>query len=62
MRQKVGHLIHQIDTQLIVVNADVHMHATDDQPPRRTLHLMCERFVAILVRVFLFCPARERVR
>ena len=62
MRQEITHLVHQVDTQCVVIDADVHMHATDDETPRGGLHLHRQLFVAIFFRVLLLDPAAERMR
>ena len=53
MRQEIRHLVHQVDAQLIVVNADMHMHATDDKAASSTLQFMGQLIVAVFFSVFL---------
>jgi hypothetical protein len=62
VRQEVAHLVHQVDAQRIVIDADVHVHAADEQAPGSTLHFGRERIVAVFAGVFLLGPATERVR
>ena len=33
VRQEVARLVHEVDAQLVVLDADVHVHAADDEPP-----------------------------
>ena len=62
MRQEVGQLVHQVDAQGIVADADVHMHTANQQAPGRALHFGGERVVTFFPRVFLLGPATERMR
>ncbi len=62
VRQEVRHLVHQVDAQFVVVDADVDVHAADEQAPRCSLHLDGQCVVAVLLRLLLFGPAAERVR
>ena len=39
MRQEVGGLVQQVDAQLVILDADMHMHAADQQPPRDPLQV-----------------------
>ena len=43
MGQEIGHLAHQVDAQLRIVEPDMDMHAADDQPPRRRLEIAGQR-------------------
>jgi hypothetical protein len=62
VRQEIRELAHQVDARLLVLDADVHVHAADQQPPRRRLQLAAEAVVALLVGMALVQPARERMR
>ena len=61
VRQEVGQLVHQVDALFVVLDADVHVHATDQHAPRRRLHFLQQRNVAILFGVLLLHGACERV-
>ena len=62
MRQEVARLVHQVDAQLVVVDADVHVHAADQQTAGDTLHVAGEYVVTLLVGVLLVRPFREGMR
>src|SRR5512144_1505114 len=62
MRQEVARLVHQVDAQLVVVDADVHMHTADQQTTGDTLHVASEYVVTLLVGVLLVRPFREGMR
>ena len=59
MGQEIGDLIDQVDAQLVVVDADVHVHAADQKPPRHRLHVARQDMVALLVGVLLLRPRRK---
>ena len=59
--RKYDELLHQVDAQLVVLQADVHVHAADDHAARGRLHLAGQRDVAVLVGVLLLDGARERM-
>ena len=52
----------QVDAQLIVLDADMHMHAADHQPARHLLQIFGEHVVALLVGVLLTPPFRKGMR
>ena len=62
MRQEVRELVHQVDAQLVVVDADVDMQTADHHAPCGALHLLEERDVAFLVRALLAGGEREGMR
>ena len=62
MRQEVEHLIHQVDTHIFVLDADVHMHPADQETPNDTLERIGECVVLGLVGVELLAPGCERMR
>ena len=39
MRQEIGRLAEQIDAEIVVLDADMHMHAGDDEPTRHVLEV-----------------------
>src|SRR5690606_38752563 len=59
--QEVAELIHQIDAQLLVLDADVHMHAADQEAARSRLHLLEERVIARTLGMLLARPYGERM-
>ena len=62
MRQEVARLVHQVDAQLVVLDADVHVHAADDEAPADAGKVAGDRLVAVAVGRLLRAPAREGVR
>ena len=61
MGQEVGDLIQDVDPEVVVVDADVDVHAADQQPVRHDLHVPLQDFVPFLFGVLLVLPFRERV-
>ncbi len=61
VRQEIRELVHQVDTQLVVFDPDVDMHAADQQTPGRRLHLGRQRVVALSFGMFLVQPACVRM-
>ena len=59
MRQEIGGLAEEVDAQVVVLDADMHMHAADQQPPRHLLQILGEHVVALLVGVLLASPFGE---
>ena len=53
MRQEICRLAEQVDAQILVLDADMHMHAADHQPARHLLQVAREHVVALLVGVLL---------
>ena len=62
VRQKIRHLVHQIDAQFVIVDTDMNVHAADEQSSRRRLHFDSQGVVTVFLRLLLFGPATERVR
>ena len=60
VRQEVRELVHQVDAQLVVVDADVHVHAADHHAARGGLHFARHGGVVVLVRGLLRLGARRR--
>ena len=56
MRQEIRGLIHQVNSQFVVIDTNMHMHAANNESPRSTLHLVSQVRVAFFLRVFLFGP------
>ena len=50
VRQEIARLVHEVDAQLVVVDADVHVHAADGKPPADPGKVARERLVAGLLR------------
>ena len=62
MRQNISNLIHQVDaTFIIVINADMDMHAADKQSAYNKLKFFGQSFIAVFLGV-LRGPHRKRVR
>ncbi len=59
--QEVAHLVHQVDAQLLVLDADVDMHSTNQQPARRRLHFCRQVLIALQPSVMLLGPVAERM-
>jgi len=57
VRQEVAELVHQVDAQLVVLDAHVYVHAADQQPAGGALHLRRQRVVTFPVGGFLVQPA-----
>ena len=62
MRQEVGGLAEQVDAQVVVLDADMNMHAADDEPPRHVLQVLGKDVVALFVGMLLALPLGEGVR
>ena len=60
--RKYDGLAEQIDAELFIFDADMHMHAGDHEPPRHELKVLGENVVALLVGVVLALPLGEGVR
>ena len=61
MRQKIAHLIQQIDAQIIVGYSDMDVHAADQQPMCHRLQIFGQQVIALLVRMLLLGPTGEWV-
>ena len=57
--QEVADLVHQIDAQVVVGDAHVDVHAANEQPPDRPLHVAREGVVPLLWDVVLLFPTGE---
>ena len=53
MRQEVAQLIHQVDAQLVVLDADVDVHAAHDEAAADAGEIVGELVIALLLRVAL---------
>ena len=59
MRQEIARLVHQVDAQLVVVDADVHVHAADDEAAADAGQILGDGLVALALGRLLRAPARE---
>src|SRR5215472_4777678 len=62
VRQEIGGLVQQIDAQLIVEDADMHMHAADRKAPPDTLQISLEGSVSYALGSLLRLVTGERMR
>ena len=62
VRQEIGDLVQQVDAKLVVVDADMHVHAANHQAADHGLQVLGDNGVALLLGVGLFLPAGKRVR
>ena len=62
MRQEIADLVHQIDAQVLVIDADMDVHAADHQAPSQGLHVLGQFVVALFVGVELLVRGGKRVR
>ena len=62
MGQEITRLIEQVDPQLLVLDADMDMHAADEHPVGHGLHVVSEALIALLVDIVLLAPVAEGVR
>ena len=61
VRQEIARLVHEVDAQLVVLDADVHVHAADDEPAADAGEVAGDRLVAVALGRLLRAPAREGV-
>ena len=61
MRQEICRLAQEIDPKLVVLDADMDMHAADHEPAADLLKVFGEHVVAFFVGVLLARPFGERV-
>ena len=61
MRQEIRDLIHQVNSQLVVANTNMHMHAANNESPRGALHFVGQVKIAFLLSVFLLGPLGKRM-
>ncbi len=59
MRQEIRGLAQNIDAELVVVDADMDMHAANHQTPHHLLQILREDVVALFVGVLLARPFGE---
>ena len=59
VRQEIARLVHQVDAQLVVVDADVHVHAADDEAAADAGQILGDGLVALALGRLLRAPARE---
>jgi hypothetical protein len=57
VRQEVAHLVHQVDHDRTIRQADVHVQAEDQERPRQLLQLLDDVVVANAGRDDLIFPA-----
>ena len=62
MGQEVAHLVHQVDGDLPVFDADVHVEAEDQVGARHQLHVFDDLEVALIRINVLRAPVGKRVR
>ena len=62
VRQEIGGLVQEIDAQLIIGDADMHMHAADRKAPTDTLQISLEGAVSYALGSLLRLVAGERMR
>ena len=58
----VARLVHDVDPQLGLRDAHVHVGAEDEELPHEILHLVLEHLVALGFGDALILPVRERMR
>ena len=56
MRQEVTRLVHHIDAEVLVLDADVDMHAANQHALNNTLHVVDHALVTIGMGVDLILP------
>ena len=61
MGKEVGGLPHQVDAQVVVVEAHVHVHSADEHAAGNDLVVLVELLVALGVGEFLRLPGAERM-
>ena len=61
VRQEIGQLVEQVEAERLVLDADMDVHAADQEPPGHHLEVAGERVVALLVGVALQAPLGEGV-
>ena len=61
VRQEVARLVHEVDAQLVVVDAGVHVHAADDEAPADAGEVAGNGLVAGALGGLLRTPRRERM-
>lgn len=61
VRQVVGHLVHQVDAQIVVLDRDVDVESTDQKAPCQALEVAGQLVVALAVGVLLRVPMGKRM-
>ena len=61
MWQKITGLRHQFDPKVIILNADMHMHATDKQSVNNRAQIACDGAIAFAFGMFLAVPLGKRM-
>ena len=61
VRQEISGLAEEIDAELVVVDADMDVHAADDEAPHHLLQILSKDVVALFVGVLLARPLGERM-
>src|SRR5581483_7114822 len=61
MRQKVSRLTEKIDPEIVVLDADMNVHAANDESPPDLLEVAGDHVLAFLVGVLLARPCGEGV-
>ena len=54
MGQYIADLSHQINAQIIIIDADMNVHPTDHQPANHLLQLISQYVIALFTGMFLF--------
>ena len=62
MRQKIRHLIKNIDPEIRIINTHVHMHSADQHAANHTLQVTGKHLIAFFVGMTLFGPVGKWVR
>jgi hypothetical protein len=61
MRQEIAELPHQVDAQVRVGKAHMHVHPADQHAPHHAAEILGQLVVAVLVGVVLVLPVRRGV-
>jgi hypothetical protein len=59
VREEIGRLAEQVNAQVFILDADMHMHAANYQPAGYLLQVLRENVIALLVGVLLASPFGE---
>ena len=62
MRQHIARLLHQVDTQIVVFDTDMYVHAADHEALRHTLEIACKNLIALFLCMLLLTPGGKRMR
>ena len=55
--QEIRDLVEGVDSDIVVLDADMHVHAANQQPIRDELHILLQHVIALFVRALLVSPA-----